>query len=236
VIVISFALPEESKEIVRGLVGARRSGSAALPVIAGTLAGRSVVIVHSGMGMASATATLGSFLEGQSPSLWIAAGFGGGLSADLEVGDIVTVRNFSDPALLEAIEALPTRRGTLITTKSVIETAVQKQDLARHTGAIVVDMETAAIQRLCCPRGIPMLSVRAISDTASQDLPIPAAVWFDPIRQRPRPVPHLLPLPLLPGKSSSPPPSTGSGPSASTGSGPSASTGSGPSAFIIHNS
>jgi len=200
VIAISFALPEESKDIVRGLAGARRSATPALPVIAGTLAGRQVVIVHSGMGMASATAALGSFLDTHSPCLWIASGFGGGLSADLKVGDIVAVRNFSDPALLDSIAALPARQGALITTKSVIETALQKQDLARHTGAIVVDMETAAIQRLCSPRGIPMLSLRAISDTVSQDLPLPAAVWFDSVRQRPRPIPLLLHLALHPSR------------------------------------
>jgi adenosylhomocysteine nucleosidase len=200
VIALSFALPEESQGIVRGLAGATRSGPAALPVIAGTLAGRDTVIVHSGMGMASATDRIESFLEAHSPSLWIAAGFGGGLSPELRVGDIVSVQNFSDPALLAAIAALPARPGVLITTKEVIETAGKKKDLARHTGAIVVDMETAAIHRLCAARGIPMLAIRAISDTACQDLPVPAAVWFDMASQRPRPFPLVLHLATHPGR------------------------------------
>jgi adenosylhomocysteine nucleosidase len=198
VIVLSFALPEESSGIVRHLAGATRSGAAALPVIAGAFAGRKVVVVHSGMGRASANARLGSFLESHSPSLWIASGFGGALAPDLKIGDIVAARNFSDDALLDAIAGLPARSGTLITSARVLQTAVEKQDLARHTGGIAVDMETSAIRRLCAARGIPMLALRAISDTASEDLPIPAEVWFDFVRQRPRPLALLLHLALHP--------------------------------------
>jgi adenosylhomocysteine nucleosidase len=200
VIALSFALPEESNAIVRSLSGAKYSGSAALPVIAGTLAGREVVIVHSGMGMASASSRIGAFLETHAPSHWIAAGFGGALDPELRIGDMVAARNFSDPALLAAIAALPARPGTLITTKKVIETAVQKRDLARHTGAIVVDMETAAISQLCKARGIPMLALRAISDTAAQDLPVSAEVWFNTATQRPRPLALLLHLAAHPGR------------------------------------
>ena len=199
-IALSFALPEESKGIVHRLAGARRSGPAALPVIAGTLSGREVVVVHTGMGMVSATARLGGFFEAHAPSTWIAAGFGGGLCAELQVGDIVAAGNFSDGSLLRAIAVLQARTGALITTKGVIESAAEKKDLARHTGAIVVDMETAAIHRLCTARGIPMLAVRAISDAAGHDLPVPSAVWFDPQSQRPRPVALMLHLAAHPGR------------------------------------
>jgi adenosylhomocysteine nucleosidase len=199
-IAVSFALPEESKGVVRALKGARRSGPAALPIVAGRLDGREVVIVHTGMGMASATARVGCFLEAHGPTHWIASGFGGGLSPELGIGDIIAVQNFSDGELFRAVAALPARAGTLITTKDVVETAEKKKDLARHTGAIVVDMETAAISRLCEARGIPMLAIRAISDRADQDLPIPAAVWFDMRKQKPRVISLVLHLALHPGR------------------------------------
>jgi len=198
VIALSFALPEESKGIARLVANASRSGPAALPLITGTLAGREVVILHSGMGMNSASERVTHFLGTHSPSLWIAAGFAGALSQDLRVADIVTVRNFSDATVFAEIASLPAHAGALITTKQVVETAEQKKDLARHTGAIAVDMETAAIHRLCAAREIPVLAIRSISDTAGQDLPVPARVWFDAVRQRPRPLPLLLYLALHP--------------------------------------
>lgn len=205
-IVLSFSLPEESKGLVRHIAGAKRSGPQALPIIAGTLAGRQVVVVHVGMGMDSATERVGNFLTDWNPSRWIAAGFGGALSSELKIGEIVAAVNFSDPGLLGAlagvtsVNGLPARTGSLITVKEVIETAQAKRDLARHTGAIVVDMETAAIHRLCMARGIPLLALRAISDTACQELPVPAAVWFDARRQRPRPFALVLHLATHPGR------------------------------------
>lgn len=159
-----------------------------------------MTVVHSGVGMTCATARLGSFLDGNSPSRWIASGFGGGLSDELRIGDVVAAQNFSDPALLAAIARLPARAGGLITTRDVIASAAQKKDLARHTGAIVVDMETAAVHRLCAARGIPLLAVRAISDTADQDLPVGSAIWFDAVNQRPRPVRLVLHLAAHPGR------------------------------------
>jgi len=187
VIVFSFALPQESKGIVRRMkVAGRIRGP--LPVITGQLAGREVVIIHTGMGMASASERVGAFLEKQTPEAWIAAGFGGALSVQLNIGDIVLAENFSDPGLLQMAEPIKCLKGALVTVKEVMETAEKKKDLGRHTGAIVVDMETAAIHRLCTARGVPVLAVRAISDTACQDLPVPGAVWFNVRKQRPRPV------------------------------------------------
>jgi adenosylhomocysteine nucleosidase len=200
VIALSFALPEESKGIVPLIGEPRRSGSPSLPIITGRLARREVAIVHSGMGMDSASAHVRNFLDGCTPSLWIAAGFGGGLSTDLRVGDIVAVRNFSDPARFDAIASLAAHAGTLVTTKTVVESAEQKRDLGRHTGAIAVDMETAAIHRLCSARGVPMLAIRAISDTACEDIPVSAAVWFNKATQRPRPLALVLHLAAHPGR------------------------------------
>ncbi|HEX4084766.1 MAG TPA: hypothetical protein VHY22_07645 [Chthoniobacteraceae bacterium] len=198
-IVLSFALPEESKGLRPRITGARCSGPPQLPVVTGKIGGREVTIFHTGMGMASAAERVGLYLEKETPSVWIAAGFGGALCGDLKIGDIVTGQNFSDAALLGSIAALPARAGSLISTREVVETALQKKDLGRHTGAIVVDMETAAIHRQCAARGIPTLAVRAISDTAAQNLPVPASVWFDMEEQRPRPLPLVFYLMGHPG-------------------------------------
>jgi hypothetical protein len=45
-----------------------------------------------------------------------------------------------------------------------------------------------------------MLALRAISDTAAQDIPVRAEVWFDTATQRPRPLPLLLYLAAHPSR------------------------------------
>ena len=129
----------------------------------------------------------------------IAAGFGGGLDPALQVGDLFIGANYSDEAVLGSLVG-KFQTGTLVTTGEVIETREAKADLARRAGAACVDMETAEIFRQCQLRQIPMAPVRAISDTAGEDLPVPAQVWFDAERQRPRPVALVWHLLTHPGR------------------------------------
>ena len=47
------------------------------------------------------------------------------------------------------------------------------------SGALAGDLESEHLFQVCCEAGIPMLSVRTISDTVEQDLPLPASVLID---------------------------------------------------------
>lgn len=172
-VVVTFAVPDESRHFV--------ADTARGPVI----------IVHTGVGDSRAgRRRLETVLENDEPRLVISAGYAGALRPDLRVGDLVLGENFSAPALLDAARATlatqPLHVGGLTTQTTVAETAAAKSALHAATGALAVEMETAWIADACARSGVPLLALRVISDAAGQSFPVPNAVLFDAVRQRPR--------------------------------------------------
>ncbi len=179
--VVTFALPQESSAFRRAL---RAAG--------GRLGGEEIRIVHLGIGPAAAAARTRRLLAAESLDTLLCAGFAGGLDARVRTGDLVIADNFSTPALQARAQALTGERphrffGGLVSRDAPVETVAAKTALARETGALAVDMETAAVAEACHATGLPLLAVRAISDGATTALPVPFAEWFDPHRQQPRP-------------------------------------------------
>jgi hypothetical protein len=72
----------------------------------------------------------------------------------------------------------------LFTSTSIIDSIDERNEIARVAGAEAVDMETGAIADVCKVHGVPLLSLRVISDTSSQPFPAPPSVLFDVERQR----------------------------------------------------
>ncbi len=166
-IAVTFALPEESRDFRCRLAAS---------------------IAHSGAGLAAAARYAERALTDR-PEMLIATGFAGGLNPALRVGDVVIATNFSDPALLvRAREIAGAHFGPLASVELPVESIEAKSTLARATGALAVDMETASIAAACARAGVPLLAVRVISDPAGEALPVPFAEWFDLERQRPRPL------------------------------------------------
>ena len=198
-VVVTFALPDESREFVALLEGRVRT-HAALATVSGQLAGARVIVVHTGVGDSPAgRQRLCDVLAGERPRWVISSGYAGGLHPDLQLGDLFLGENFCAPALLNTAHALlvgePIHGGTLLTQTTVAETAADKAALHAATGALAVDMETTWIADACADAGILLLSLRVISDAAAQSFPVPGRILFDAVRQRPRYV--ALPLWLL---------------------------------------
>jgi adenosylhomocysteine nucleosidase len=171
-IAVTFALPSESCDF-RRLLHERHPG---------------VAILHTGVGAELCRRRIEPFLDSQRFDFLISSGFAGGVAPSLGVGDLLLAENFSDPELLaRAREALISHVGTILTADRIIETAAQREELARQHDAAAVDMETEWIARACAPRKIPLLSLRVISDTAAAPFPLPPAVLFDLERQKTNP-------------------------------------------------
>ncbi len=105
------------------------------------------------------------------------------------------MKNYSDPALLakaaELVGADRVHHGHLTSEMAVIDSAADKAALSARTGAVAVDMETAAIARACAEAGVPMLAFRVISDDAQTTLPVPGHLLWDLDAQKP-PIGRLL--------------------------------------------
>lgn len=186
VIAVTFALPEESKDFVAKLQGARMAADGTLPVVTGELHGRRIAICHTGVGAESCGARIVPFLDQYRPVTLISSGFAGGLDPALKVGDVVIAGNFSSAVMPAKAGLLQAIRGTMTTQARVAETVAEKAALFSQTGKSAVDMETAVIFEQCSRRGIPMLSLRGISDSAGDELPVSFAIWFDATKQKPR--------------------------------------------------
>lgn len=188
-IALVFALPQESRGVVAALRAPVISGSPALPLITGRLGARDVLVLHTGVGETAARQTLAHYWEmretygGRWKSL-ITAGFAGGLDPSLPAGTLVL--SGEDPSQAQEILGARALVGGLATTAAPMETPEAKAELFRATGALAVDMETAAIAAFCREHGIPWLALRGISDPAGSPLPVSYAIWFDATAQRPR--------------------------------------------------
>jgi hypothetical protein len=108
-----------------------------------------------------------------SPKLIVACGFAGALSSKLKVGDVLLASEVVEPGEgeLHWRTAVPTELGELpvgrlVTVAALAGRPAAKRTLARQTGAVMVDMESAVIAESCQARRVPCAVVRAISDAA----------------------------------------------------------------------
>jgi len=70
--------------------------------------------------------------------------------------------------------------GALYSGGAVVATAAEKQALFTRTGAVAVDLESAAVAAAAARHALPFAVLRAICDPASRSLPQAALVALDP--------------------------------------------------------
>ncbi len=176
---------------VAHLCGARRSGRHPCGSFRATYLSVDISIAETGIGMAAAARNAASVIDAVNPDLVISCGYAGALTRELHVGDIllasavqcvtdnsVDAAPLPDPAGLRQAMAssFDAHDGTLIT----MGAWRKKSELLRLIPGIrtpaACDMETYALACLCREKHMPLLSMRAISDGAHDEVP------FDPSR------------------------------------------------------
>jgi adenosylhomocysteine nucleosidase len=161
----------------------------------GRQAARSYWLIHTGIGPKAAQAAASAVLNRERMALAVSVGFAGALAsgaavADVIVGTRVVSGTFdglwhesgqpvlchegaADAARAAAADiGLEAHTGAVLSVSTVICGAAEKQRLARLTGAIAVDMESAALGTAALAQGVPFAVCRTVSDIVTEDLPL----------------------------------------------------------------
>jgi adenosylhomocysteine nucleosidase len=147
-----------------------------------------VQLFRTGIGVAKTAESLGRCLAQGRVQAVLGIGFAGGLSPELQVGDLVVARRIRrngvtmsvSPNLLARAEKVrfrgtPVHFGTFITVDQILGDSRAKGSLAASLAnheVGCVDMESSAIGQVCSERQIPFLIARCVTDNVGEDLPI----------------------------------------------------------------
>jgi adenosylhomocysteine nucleosidase len=149
-----------------------------------------VAIIVTGVGRKNAEKSLREFLATHSPELVLTCGFAGVLNPYLKPGDVVyetanapLAPSLSPPGgervsartgegLFSKLSAAGAKPAKFFCADRIATAVAEKKKMRAETGADAVEMESEAIHAVCRERGIPCATVRVISDTAGEDLPL----------------------------------------------------------------
>lgn len=159
-----------------------------------------VVVVQTGVGAEKAASACRDVLHEHPLDLAVSAGLACALVA-ARVGDILVgtdVRTEADdrevahvrrPCAGEIVTAavraaeragLPVKAGSFVTAPHILWHSAEKQAMADMTGAIGLDMESAALAAAAAERQVPFAIVRSVSDLVDENLPVDLNLFLTP--------------------------------------------------------
>ncbi|HEX4354412.1 MAG TPA: hypothetical protein VHZ95_15890 [Polyangiales bacterium] len=185
VVGVIAAMPEEIAPLRRSLAGSRRVHDRP-EIVTGSLAGVPIALCISGDGARQARDGALALLSTANVARLIVIGVAGALSPELQLFELVVATRVvsergdslqpSAAAVERALGLLGARAAVAISSEAIADSASTKVRLRIASGAgavaAVVDLESASYARVAEDAGIPWLVVRAVSDTATEELPL----------------------------------------------------------------
>jgi len=185
---IIAALKREVKSLIDEMEGypyIKKSDISSHPIYEGTINGKKVIVVISGVGKKGAKRATRILIDLYSPDLIVTTGYAGSLSPDFVVGDVVEFTravsesgeniDFIKPGPLafhdSSILFKDTQNETILTVDRFIESVSEKKELGRKLKASIVDMESLYVGKIAVEHGISCIGIRVISDDLGLELP-----------------------------------------------------------------
>ena len=191
------AMPQESAALLRCIKGGERVQLGAYRGWHFQLLDRDCLMLQSGMGLQRATDATRFLLTQVHPQFLVSFGIAGAVNPDLNIGDgiVAAISCLLDkglPGQFQPLASLSTAAwnaaaqalqglgahlfsGTAITTRG-------SQVIQPQLGALphpILEMETAGIARVAAENGIPLLSIRSISDGPRSPIPFDLEAVLD---------------------------------------------------------
>ena len=176
---------DEIRLLKREIQNSEQGTNGDLEYLLGDLHSQSIVAAETGVGIRRARAGTSFVIQKFKPSLIVVGGFGGALSSDLDVGDIILGESVISLKKNEAKELYSDFsltdedcvKGRILTESRFINEPDQKKKLFEASNALVVDMETWGVLEAARQSKTPVASVRAVSDESKEQLPDMAALY-----------------------------------------------------------
>jgi adenosylhomocysteine nucleosidase len=132
--------------------------------------GADLAILVTGIGRKNTEKVVREFLRQRQPHRIFTCGYAGGLDPALKSGDAVFFTE--DNSLATALQAAGAKSAKFFCASKIAITVAEKAELRRSSGANAVEMESEVVHEICRQQKIPCATVRTISDTAEEDLPL----------------------------------------------------------------
>ncbi len=196
---IITAMPEEFRAVADSLGTATAARVGTFKAACFGLIGHEFLLVESGMGFGNAAMAAEMLVRDGRPDLLVTTGFCGAVAPELLTGDIVVAKEIiiakedvfeAVPMLLSSIgqnfvarQAAGGKRvvgGTFVSTSVITSKKRLAGIMPGSYPSPVVEMESGAIAMVAAKTNVPLLAIRAVSDSAAEELSFSLEEFCDP--------------------------------------------------------